>query len=217
VITKNNINLHILKASGRLDPYAKDIEKIFSYVIKEVSEKIKISNIDIIVHDNPRFTIPELGIGGHTHSPDFVVISLDPKFPNFSEKTIGKELDRTLHHELNHVARWKTVGYGTTLLGALISEGLADHFEREITNKNLNPWSVALDRSQIKQMMKRAEKEYNNKNYNHNEWFFGSKEKGIPRWTGYTLGYNLVAEYLEKNPSKKPSQLHNLKAEKFIK
>ncbi len=131
--------------------------------------------------------------------------------------TIDDNLERTLIHELNHAARWQTVGYGDTLLEAMISEGLADHFEKEITNKNPNPWSVALGKSQIKQMMERAENEYNNKNYNHNEWFFGSKEKGIPKWTGYTLGYNLVAEYLKKNPDKKPSQLHALRAEEFIK
>ena len=178
---------------------------------------MSIRDIDIAIVDNPERIIPEVGVGGFTYSDNFILISLDPEFPGFNDRVINIELQRVFVHELSHAARWKTVGYGKTLLEALITEGLADHFEKEITNKNPNPWSVALDKSQIKQMMKRAEKEYNNKNYNHNEWFFGSKEKGIPRWTGYALGYNLVAEYFEKNPSKKSSQLHNLKAEKFIK
>lgn len=216
-MAKNNINFHILNASGRLTPYIKQIENTFNETVGKVIGKIPISNVDVAVCDDPYGVIPEIGVGGWTHTQNRISISLDPKFPNFIKVTIGDNLDRTFIHELNHAARWKAVGYGDTLLEAMISEGLADHFDTEITNKSPNPWSVALDKLQIKQMMKRAEKEYDSKNYNHNEWFFGSKKKNIPRWTGYTLGFNLVAEYLRKNPDKKPSQLYNLEAEEFIK
>ncbi|MBU3958149.1 MAG: DUF2268 domain-containing protein [Nanoarchaeota archaeon] len=66
-------------------------------------------------------------------------------------------------------------------------------------------------------MKKKAQKEFNNKNYNHKEWFFGSKVRKIPKWAGYTIGFNLVGEYLKNNPDKKPSRLFAAKAEEFVK
>lgn len=214
---KNNINLHILNASGKLTPYVKEIKRIFDETIIKVLKNIPLSNIDVVVYEYADGAIPELGIGGNAYDSNVVLIHLNSKFPNFVEKTLKGELRRTIAHELNHTIRSQAVGYGETLLKALISEGLADHFDTEINNEGPNLWDVVLNASQIKEMMKKAEKEYNSKNYNHWEWFFGSKEKKIPRWTGYTLGYNLVAEYLKKNPGKKPSQLYALKAEEFIK
>ena len=209
-----NVNLYVLRASGRLNPYVKAIEKIFENTLVKVSNKIPISDVDIIVRDNPNGAIPETGVGGFAHSPSFIDISLDPEFPHFLQIVINKNLERTFAHELNHAARWNTVGYGTTLLEAMISEGLADHFEVEVTKNKPSPWDTALDKEQLIIFSKKAEKEYYNEKYNHSEWFFGSKE--IPRWTGYTIGYNIVAEYLKNHSKKKPSDIYSLKAEEFI-
>ncbi len=38
-------------------------------------------------------------------------------------------------------------------------------------------------------------------------WFFGSDELGIPRWTGYSLGFKIVRGYLARNPGTKASAL----------
>lgn len=216
-MAKNNINLHILNASGKLTPYLEEVKNIFNETIVKILEKIPLSNVDVVISENAEDVIPELGIGGNAYDPNVVSIYLNSKFPNFVNKTLKEELRRIIPHELNHTMRSQAIGYGETLLKAMISEGLADHFEMEINNKGPHMWDVVLSAGQMKAMMEKAKKEYNSKNYNHYEWFFGSKEKGIPRWTGYTLGFNLVAEYLKKNPDKKPSQLYVLKAEEFIK
>ena len=129
-MNKKNINLYILKASGRLTKYAREIKGTFDAVLRKVCQKIPISDIDVVVYDDQYGynIIPELGIGGHTYSPNSVFIYLDPKFPNFLDTTIREELERTLAHEFNHAARWQTVGYGTTLLEAMISEGVGRPF-----------------------------------------------------------------------------------------
>lgn len=217
-MTKSNINLHILNASGKLTPYVKEIEDMFNEAVIRIIKKIPVSNVDVVIVDNPFSVIPEIGIGGHAMSANYVVVSLDHEFNNF-KKTLKLNLVDTLAHELCHAVRWQTIEYPyNSLLEALITEGLADHFANEITKeKNLQPWDKALIPEQVKMLLKKAKEEYFNKNYIHHEWFFGSKEKGIPRWTGYTLGFNLVAEYLKKNPNKKASQLYALKAEEFIK
>ena len=134
-----NLNLYILKATGRLNPYIKDIENI-SEAERKITKVLPVKNVDIVVVDNPDYTIPETGIGGNTYSPDYLVVSLDPTFVNF-KNVLQTELLDTFAHELHHAARWQTVGYGETLLETMISEGLADHFEIEITKKkNIHPW-----------------------------------------------------------------------------
>lgn len=217
-MTKNNVNLHILNASGKLTPYIKEIENIFNETVIKIIEKIPVSNVDIVIVDNPSSTIPEIGMGGHTMTANYIVISLDHEFNNF-KKALKLELIDILAHELCHAVRWQKIEYPyNNLLEALITEGLADHFANEITKaESLHLWDKALAFGQVNEWLRKAREEYLNKNYIHHEWFFGSKEKGIPRWTGYTLGYHLVAEYLKKNPNKKSSQLYALPTEEFIK
>lgn len=209
-----NINLYILKAAGRLNPFAKGIQKHSEKATKKIKEKIPISNVDIVFYDNPEGVIPEIGIGGYAPSPHLVLIALDPKFANF-ERTMKAEIERTIAHELYHCLRARGPGYGKSLLTALVSEGLADYFDLEINGGGPRLWDVALSNKQMLELGEKAKKEYQNENYNHNDWFFGSKDGTIPRWAGYTLGFKLVGEYLARNPGLKPSKLYGIKAEKF--
>ncbi len=209
-------NIFILTANGRLGKYKNRITKIAKESVKIIGKKIPLPDVDIVFYDNPEGTIPHLGISGYAPNAHLVFVSLNPKFKKF-ERTINEETLRILAHELHHCIRWKAVGYGNTLFEAMITEGLADHFELEITNKEPQKWDMALTAKQFIIMKKKARKEYNNKKYNHWEWFLGSKARRIPKWTGYTLGFELVKEYLKKHPDKKPSQLFAVKAEKFVK
>jgi uncharacterized protein YjaZ len=211
-----NINLHLLNASGSLDAFIDDIKNNFPKAVDEISKKLDISNIDIVVYDNPLRVIPEYGIGGYSQNANLIFVSLDPKFPNLS-KSIGQELKSTLAHEMHHCMRWREVGYGNTLLEALITEGLADHFDLEMYGRDPYPWDLALDKNQIEKFLKKAKAEFNNKDYDHTTWFFGSKNKNIPRWTGYSLGFKIVSDYLQKNPDKKSSSLYNTSAKEFVK
>lgn len=209
-----NINLHILNASGTLTQYLKTIEMSFKEALEQIRNRIPISNIDIVIYDNPTHAIPEIGIGGYAPTPNLIFVSIDPKFPNL-KNSIENELKRTLAHELHHCVRSRSVGYGDTLLEALVTEGLADHFNLEVYGGKPHPWDIALSEEQIKDYLEKAKTNFNDKNYDHNSWFFGSKEKDIPRWTGYTLGFKIVKRYLEKNLDKKPSKIYTTKAEEF--
>lgn len=210
---KAKINVHILTASGSLSAFEERIQNRAQKAIQAIKSKIPLPNVDIIIADNPAGTIPHLGIGATTYSPNLVFISMDPSFKNFDK--VLEELVRTLAHELNHSARWEKIGYGKTLLEALISEGLADCFDEEVTKGKPQAWSKALDEAQVKRFLKLAEKEFDNKKYDHMKWFFGSGK--FPNWTGYSLGYFLVKKYLEKYPNKKPSNIYALEAKSILK
>lgn len=209
-----NITIYILKATGNLKPFARDIKKYSEKAIKKVTEKIPISNVDIVFYDNSEGTIPEIGIGGYAPSPHLVLIALDPKFANF-ERTVSEEIERTIAHELYHCLRARGPGWGKSLLAAMVSEGLADHFDLEVNGGGPRLWDVALSDKQMFEWGEKAKKEYQNKNYTHNEWFFGSKDGTILRWAGYTLGFKMVGDYLARNPGLKPSKLYDIKVEKF--
>lgn len=211
-------NIFVLAANGRLGKYKNRIMRIAKESVKLIGKKIPLPDVDIVFYDNPKskYIIPHLGLGGYAHNAHLVVMPLNPDFNHF-ERMISEEIKRTLSHELHHCARMKALGYGDTLLKAMVSEGLADHFGLEITNKKPQKWDTALIVGSLRVMKKRALRELNNKKYNHWDWFIGSKARKIPKWTGYTLGFELVKDYLKKHPDKKPSQLFAIKAEEFVK
>jgi len=208
-------NVYVLTASGKLDPFVGRIKEKAKESIKRIAIKIPLPNVDIVFSDNQSSTIPHLGIGGFTPNEHLVFVYLNPNFSNF-ENTINEEIFRTLAHELHHCLRWQNPGYGYTLLEAMASEGLADHFDVEVTGKGPQKWDVALSTKQVTNLNKKAQLDYNNKHYNHNAWFFGSKEEKTPKWTGYTLGFKLINDYLKRNPNKKASQLYSVRAEEIL-
>ena len=152
------INIHILKASNRLIQFESSISQIAEDAVKRIAGKIELPEGDIVIADNPKKAIPEIGIGGHAYTPHFLLVNIDPEF--FShEDHLPKELTGTLAHELNHCARMKSLGYHatTTLLEAIILEGIADHFAMEITGSSPRPWDIALNEDTAKDILKRAE------------------------------------------------------------
>ncbi|MFA5935964.1 MAG: DUF2268 domain-containing putative Zn-dependent protease [Patescibacteria group bacterium] len=207
-----SVRIHILSSSPALKRYEPRLRKISQSAVKRIERFLSLKNIDIVLYDNPDDTIPEVGgIGGYTPNAHTVLISLNPHHPKFSQ-AIDRELSATLAHEIHHAIRWRNPGYGTTLLEALITEGLADHFSIEVGSVTKPPpWSRALNDKEIPKLLKRAKPLFN-RSYNHADWFFGSKKNRLPRWTGYSLGYYLVGKYLKTHPQKKPSKLVSVKA-----
>ncbi|MFZ2804015.1 MAG: DUF2268 domain-containing putative Zn-dependent protease [Patescibacteria group bacterium] len=208
-------NIHILSASPGVKRYERRLRKITEATLKRVGRILPIDDIDIVLYENPDDTVPEVGgIGGYTPNAHTILISLDPAHPNFKQG-IEKALPMTLAHEIHHAIRWRNPGYGTTLREALVTEGLADHFALQAGTRTAAPWSRALNAKERIKLLKRAEPLFN-KPYNHADWFFGSRKNRIPRWTGYSLGYYLVAEYLRKHRDMKASNLVSTQASVII-
>jgi hypothetical protein len=207
----------ILHASGRLRPFEQCITNVSSDSILSATRLVPVHDVDIVFSDNPLRAIPHMGFGGHTETKNLVQIACNPEFPNL-EQSIKENLPRTIAHELYHCLRnYSFAMYkGRTLLDALINEGLADHFAIEVTGKPPEKWSQSLTKEELPHFLELAQKQYYITPYNHTAWFFGSEKENIPKWTGYTLGFYLIREYLNNHPGQKPSTLYPLKAEEFI-
>ena len=90
----------------------------------------------------------------------------------------------------------------------MVSEELADCFAVEVMGKDAPIWSLAVTGSELESLIETARINWNKNPYDHGKWFFGISSD-IPRWTGYSVGYRLVKEYLSENPTRTPSGLHN--------
>lgn len=211
-----SINSHILSSSKDLKPFTREIKSTTKSVEILIKKFIPPGDIDVVFYDNPRATLKENGIGGYTPCANVIFFSLDPRNPKLKEG-IKKDLAFTLAHEVNHAIRFRAPILKETLFEAIISEGLADHFAMEVTErKNPPAWSISLTAKQKKKFLKMAFKEWNLPTYDHNAWFYGSKKRKIPRWTAYALGYDIVAAYLQKYPETSASKLIFAKASVFI-
>lgn len=207
-------SLLIFEHQGELDTKKNAIEAIARETMKLVNAKMSAENIKIRVKNSPNNTIPEIGIGGYNPSEDEIIISIDVGFNNI-DHSIATELGPTIAHEIHHLKRRRSVGYGGTLLEACISEGLADHFSLEVFGIDPPIWSVALSGSELEQWIDEAKMVWNNNSYNHPGWFYGTTSE-IPRWTGYAIGFKIVCDFLLQNPETKPSTLHNMVANAFV-
>ena len=208
------VAIHVLTGSGRLSPHADRIRGQVRAAAGGALAQLPLDGgvVDIVVRDDPRTVIAEVGIGGFAPDGHTVFVALDPDHDRF-EVALERELFAMLAHELHHVARHRAGVRGHTLFDAIVSEGLADHFSIEVTRAEAPPWAVALTPQQTAAMAARAREEWDNRRYNHFAWFFGSDELDIPRWAGYSLGFQLVGDYLDGHPGTSAGALATMSSE----
>ena len=113
-------------------------------------------------------------------------------------------LPSALAHELHHSKRiLEGPGYGRNLLAAMMSEGAAEAFIRATyPNAPPIPWVQPLGRPEKELVLRRARSDLFSPDEAslHETWFVGAKG-GLPRWSGYKLGYAIVEAYLHAHPS----------------
>jgi len=209
-------NSHLtFEDNGALDSKRDAIEFVVRETLSLVNAKMSVENLKIRFKNDPSNTIPEIGIGGYNPNKQEVLISTNIGFDNL-DQSIASELGPLLAHEIHHLKRRRTVGYGNTLLEACVSEGLADCFAMEVFDIDPPMWAVALSTNELENWTNTAQKIWNNDSYNHFNWFLGASTE-IPRWTGYSIGFKLVKDYIANNPEQTPSTLHNESANSFAK
>lgn len=208
--------IHVLSAGFRRQGDVSKIRSLYEKAMQRIVRRLSIGqNVDVVFQVSPQATIPEIGIGGYTPDAHTVYISLDPSHKNFN-LALREELPRTLAHELHHAVRWHKPGYGSTLEEALVTEGLAAHFELEVFGGKPNMWDNALRGQKLKRLLRRAQREFASSAYNHNDWFFGNEKRSIPRWTGYSVGFEIVKTSLRQHPQWSASQLVHAEASSVL-
>jgi predicted Zn-dependent protease DUF2268 len=174
--------------------------------------------MDISIDIDPALVIPEVGVGGFTDPRTGAIrIALDSR-PAMLLPAVRDWLPGSLAHEIHHSRRILAgPGYGRTLGEAIVTEGLAVAFEREaFPSAPISPWASAIDRAAQRRLWPIAMAAFDHADIlEHQHWFFGS-QVDVPRWTGYTLGAEVVIAYLRGHPGSVPSRLVTLSAREIV-
>ncbi|SEM43263.1 Predicted Zn-dependent protease [Variovorax sp. YR750] len=190
------IAFHFLDAGRQLTPWLPRTRELLSSVEGDVARLLHADRIDVVTYVSDE-VIPELGVNGFSEGRHLMHLKLDPRNVNFV-KHFETAVPSLFAHEVHHCMREGCVGYGATLRGALISEGLACHFEAEVTGR-APFYATALSPAQVDAMLQRMLPQLDAAWYNHPAWFFGSPREEIPRNCGYSVGFGLVGAYLTRN------------------
>ncbi len=200
---------------GRLDPHSDAIRLLTEAAAQTAAKHVPLSDVRIEIQDNPSVVVPELGLGGFAPDGYLIRISVDPHAPQLSEK-LQDNLPRVLTHEWHHCARWRGPGYGTTLGEALVTEGLADHFDLQVHGEEPYGWATALTDEQAAYWWRETQGVLWHEGYDHAHWFFNRNRAGPPFQAGYALGFRIAAAYLDTNPGTTAADLVHTPAELII-
>lgn len=205
-------HFHFLNAAGDfnvdvLDGLTAEAKKS----LLKIHEFLPEDNLDLVFLSAPKTVNGNEPIWGYSRNASTIFVYIDLGYQSL-DALINNDLKRVLAHEYHHARRWKSVGYGTTLGEVLITEGLADHFSMEVFSGDMPKWCCALTEGDIETWLEKAISQLNDKGYNHAAWFFGDKRTSTPKWTGYSLGYFLIKQYMEKNRGITATQLVDVPA-----
>lgn len=206
------MTLHILDAQKKLTAYCEWLNTCLTDTYAQAQRLMLLPSLDVVVKSGT-YVISEKGHSGYCPESGVVYITVDPENPAFC-KNDAQSIERMFAHELHHAARWAGPGYGFTLGEAIVSEGLAGHFSLEIFGGMPEPWE-SLNLDEVQPHLLQLHENWNRTDYDHNAWFYGTSH--LPRWLGYTAGFNLVSSYLLADPVVvlRASMLANVNAEEF--
>ena len=131
----------------------------------------------------------------------------------------SKDLANTITHELNH-----TIFYyrhfdnfkNYSLLEEMLMEGLAENFKEQVAEKEASPWAVALNKKEAFSELASLNELLDSKDKDlHREVLFGSEK--YKKWTGYSVGYWLVKDLINKKPDLSWDQIMKLDSSEFLK
>ena len=204
----------LFEDEGSLVSYHPLIEQQVRRTIEVVAAKWDIGRLAIRVFTSQTNVIPEIGLNGYTPSATEIRLFFHPTFQSLDD-SIETHLFPLLVHEMHHARRTRLVGYGSTLLEAVVSEGLADYFSMEVAGVEPPIWSVSVQGETLDHWILKASEVWQEPGYRHDDWFFGT-HPDIPRWAGYSIGFALVDRYLQTHPHQSASQLVGAFASIFI-
>ena len=181
-------------------------------VVERVQSLIPLDSITIDLAISRNNVLPFLGYGGRTNRDDSgitIEYYYDPENPNFKIKSFLTGLV----HECHHASRMSLPNRPLTLLELMVCEGLADHFMIEVTNCEQPRWSKVLSEEEIEKYINKAKPilfiKQKTWTREFDEWLiFGRKgDDPIPGWTGYSIGWRIVENYLKAHPEARASSL----------
>ncbi|MDH7792660.1 DUF2268 domain-containing putative Zn-dependent protease [Ochrobactrum sp. AN78] len=204
--------LHWLTASGGLEEFQQRISIEIDQAFQTLKTFTPPPQFDILL-GRSAYTIPEIGILGRAYNSTLLSLNFDPDNTNLRPTLTDGTVQRQLLHEVHHCLRMAGPGYGWTLGEALISEGLAGHFVNNLMKTPPEPWECAIA-PEVLRIDSPTAAALQSADYDHASWFFGSGQ--LPRWLGYSLGFELVRIWRETTQPQTFAQWINTPATEIL-
>ncbi|HGF4954189.1 DUF2268 domain-containing protein [Vibrio parahaemolyticus] len=185
----------LLNATGALSSVADYLYEQLNSLSLQLADHFELNNIDVTISPFGHGDAPQSGIGGYCLSPYRVEVLLDTQRTDI-KTVIENELAAVLAHELHHLFRMRAGENGLTLGAVLIMEGLACHFERQVNGGIIPSLFELIKDRDWRPFYTEMKDKLTSLDYNFDAYFLGSDESRWPKYMGYWVGYNLVAEYL---------------------
>ena len=145
------------------------------------------------------YLIPQTGTNGSTDPATGSITIWFGQTPEASLSTIMQLwLPRAFSHEIDHSVRIITgPSCGLSLLEQIICEGISSVFDMAAFPGTPNPWDRAISRNQECALWKQAQPLLGLYGL-YDQWMFGGN--GVPHWTAFTIGYDIVTDYHQRHP-----------------
>lgn len=156
------------------------------------------------------------GVNAFPTEGNILYLFIDTSHPDWASSLV-----ETIPHEYAHLIYTSKFEWNSILDG-FVNEGLAEKFREMLVGGKIAPWANALTKEEaLKELSAIPLNEILNLRIDDSNvdlyiaHFFGTGE--LPNWYGYSLGYWLIDEILEKNKislldlfKKSPSEIYSL-------
>jgi len=116
---------------------------------------------------------------------------------NFTEKGIQNTVAHELNHTIYYYHHYNNFGK-YNVLDEMIIEGFAENFREQIIDTPAPTWAIALERQEALDVLMSMGSILSSKDPEMiQDVLFGNMT--YKRWTGYSVGYWLVKQFIEKN------------------
>lgn len=203
--------IHLVNARGQFGASAAVIRRACAEAEQRMAAVAAPLALDIVISGG-RPPPGSMRVSGHCYEPGVIGLRVDLG-PGLPGESLHDEVLKTLFHEAHHALRWEGPGYGDTLGGALVSEGLAQRFVHEMMDCPPEPFEHAVAPSICEAYRPHALARFEDTDYDHEGWFLGAA--AIPNWLGYTLGLRMVDRFLAAHPHLTALRLAHADAEIF--
>lgn len=221
---RKHLDFHLSLKKSKKKEYKNliDEKRIISLIKKNLKRVFKVLPLDFLyIYIFPTFNEfvkqKMKGIVGASFRENVILIHMYPEI-----RKVDIFFDLIFMHEYNHAARLKyfPLKRNNTLLDSLIMEGLADNFAISLTGASPKcvPWLRVLNKKQAKELLCNLKKRnllFSKDEKVHWKVFFGGDQ--FPFWAGYSLGFYIVKEFIQKsNLSNQWQQIIKIEAQKFL-
>lgn len=193
-----------------------EIERVISETIQKCNEKLSVPTKNFIfVHPYLTTKDDEVFDGIMAVAVYSCVFHLFVNLDEYSEKSIKNTVAHELNHTIYHYHHYDDFN-NYTLLDEILLEGLAENFREQYFDPKITKWAGALEKEKAFQILKNLDKNtLESKDQKViKEFLFGNGK--YKKWNGYSTGYWLVKEFINKNRDLSWDELMRTNPKRFI-